>query len=881
MLKLNIRTKLIVSLCFLLTAFIATSTYFNTQTQAKFLRKDLLQQARYTTNVFGANATDALALFRLGDLRKIVDDIKKNENVRAAYVLDKKSRVLTDGTVENEFRGQYMDDSFGKSSRFLRADAIFEQNVLHILEPVYLGKNKVGSIRLDISLNELNLALTRSRNQSLSLGLFFLLFGIVAASIVANILVRPIHALLESITKIKQGDFEQHINIDSHDELGQLVAEFNTMSNQLAQSTVSKDYFNNILSNINDALIIFDMQTNITMVNKVACKLLGYSEEELLGSKAKMIMPPDEMFKSLRTISMIKKGIRDFDVDFVTSDGRSIQMLYSASPLRDVDSKLQGIVTIAKDISERKIQEKELIEAKEAAVNASQAKSQFLANMSHEIRTPLNAIIGFSELMQKTDLNEKQSKYSNTVLTSGRGLLDIITDILDFSKIEAKERKLELIDFDFPKLIEESAQIASARLKKGSEVELFWRYASNIPPRLNGDPTAIRQILLNFLSNSIKFTEIGSVGVIVTQESQDDSGKRKLSIAIKDTGIGIPEDKVEHVFGQFTQVDFTTTRKYGGTGLGLAISKSLIELMHGDIRVESKVGEGSTFTLTFELHDAKEAFIQKALPIGVAKLAGQTVAIVDDNEHARHIILEHCQKMGLEVIYENSSAANALDWLAQASDLPGLIISDIMMPGIDGCMFAQKIKAITAYQDIKLMAITSDSMPGVASRVQTAGFDAFLAKPILESDFSKVVQTMLSGHHPPGKFITRYLSNEIMQTTKILVAEDNMINQELIKCLLDDLNCEVDVVDNGQEAIEKISGENDYQLILMDLQMPIMGGVEAAVEIRKTNPDIPIIAVTAAVMKEDKEASLAAGMNDFLSKPIQPEQLQAILTRWS
>ncbi|MFT5206853.1 MAG: signal transduction histidine kinase/DNA-binding response OmpR family regulator [Candidatus Omnitrophota bacterium] len=517
----------------------------------------------------------------------------------------------------------------------------------------------------------------------------------------------------------------------------------------------------------------------------------------------------------------------------------------------------------------------------EAAQKANAAKTEFLANMSHEIRTPLNAIIGFSELLRSTELNEKQDKYAKTVLASGRGLLSIIEAILDISKIEAKERKLENIDFDFPKLLEECIQISSARLKKGSEVELYWKYASDLPPRLNGDPTAIRQILLNFISNSIKFTAEGSVRVHITGALIKDD-IFNLKISIKDTGIGIAQDKIEHIFGKFTQADFSTTREFGGTGLGLAVSKALVELMHGSIDVESEEGHGSEFTVQLALGSAKEELGIGIEPLTCAQLRGAKVFIVDDDEHARHILLEHCNKQGMQVLGNVSSGALALKWLSEAKDLPDLIITDILMPGMDGCELSKVITSNPACKGIKLMAVTSDGMPGVAPKAKEAGFDAFLPKPIIEADLIKMIQTTLGDERSEGPIVNRHLSNEVIAKTKILVAEDNMINQELMKEYLVQLDCDFEIACNGQEAVDKMNAaEAGFELIFMDLQMPIMGGIAATKAIRLNHPKIPIIALTASVFKEDREQSFAAGMNDFLSKPIQIQSLKDILHKWS
>jgi two-component system sensor histidine kinase/response regulator len=643
----------------------------------------------------------------------------------------------------------------------------------------------------------------------------------------------------------------------------------------IAELEAKEKEFRALLESAPDPMVISNADGIIEIVNRQTEILFDFPYGELVGKPVNMLVPDRDRTAASGSAEE-SKG--------VTRDGRQIPLEITLSPI--TTDKGTRIVLAMRDITERKRADEELRRAKEVAEEATRMKSDFLANMSHEIRTPMNAIIGMAHLALRTSLDERQHDYVTKIQRASQHLLGVINDILDFSKIEAGHMTIESVEFELEKLLASVSDFISEKTA-AKNLELLLDVDPRLPNDLRGDALRLGQVLINYASNAVKFTE---QGCIVIRVRQVQAGPHDLVVRfeVEDTGIGLTPEQIRKLFQSFSQADTSTTRKYGGTGLGLAISKRLAELMGGEVGVESEPGRGSTFFFTARLGRG-DARSRTHLP--QPDLRGRRLLVVDDNPLAVHTLSEMLRSMTFRVAEAASGeqALAAIDDAERASDPFAIVFLDWRMPGLDGIETARRIDAMPRGTRLRRVLVTAYGREDVLREADSAGFDGILVKPVSPSLlFDAAIRALgdegrRSTSEAEAVPATQTDAPDLarLDGARVLLVEDNEFNQQVAFELLGAAGIHVDIAENGAQGVQRVQ-EGSYDLVLMDLQMPVMDGLQATRQIRAMPgcDRLPILAMTANAMAGDRERSLAAGMNDHVTKPIDPDELFDVLLRW-
>jgi len=638
-------------------------------------------------------------------------------------------------------------------------------------------------------------------------------------------------------------------------------------------------YLDALIASTPVAIAVLDGRRQIRSVNPAFETLFGYSAAEVTGTGIdRLIVPESLRSESSDLEARARSGeIVRVEVERKRKDGQRIQVRLSAAAVKAAADG--ALVALYEDISDRKAAEQAMRAARDLAERVARARSAFLANMSHEIRTPMNAVLGFVELVLDTELAPEQRRALELVRSSSEALLTILNDILDYSKIEAEHLELETIPFDLPKVVHATATLLAVRARE-KHLELTVDVPPDVPHLVRGDPTRVRQVLMNLIGNAIKFTEEGEVDVSAAVAGHH-GDSTSVRFRVRDTGIGISEPQLATIFDEFTQADASMTRRYGGTGLGLAISRRLVALMGGALTVTSEVGRGSEFSFTLPF--PVEATAGAPAPGRRASLGGRRLLVVDDNETNRRILRDMLGAEGVAVHEAPRAEAGlaALRRAATAATPFDLAILDAQMPDQDGFELATVIRADAQLARTRLLILTSAGQRGDGERCRQLAIQAYLTKPIARADLIEAVGTVLAGA-PSAEgvagLVTRHSIAESRHTLRILLAEDNPVNQQVATAMLLKRGHQVDVVGNGREAVDAVGAER-YDLVLMDIQMPEMDGFEATAQIRALpqGGTLPIIALTAHALSGERERCLARGMSGYLAKPFKAHELFAVV----
>ncbi len=649
----------------------------------------------------------------------------------------------------------------------------------------------------------------------------------------------------------------------------------------------SEEQYRHLVESASDLVWRVDAEGRWAFVSRACERIYGISATEMLGRSFADFTDPAFLKRDLATFQEVVAGAELTDYETVHRDvhGTPKHLSVSARPVYDESGDVAGAHGVARDVTERARARQALEAARAAAEGTAAARSAFLANMSHEVRTPLNGIMGMVELLLDTDLTPEQRRTAQLINGSAEALLAIVNDVLDLSKIEAGELALEDVGFDLSGVVDATVRLYAVRAAEQG-LELLYDVRPDVPRRVRGDPGRLRQVLTNLVGNAVKFSHQGEVAVSVSLDGQED-GRARIRFGVRDTGIGIAGEQLAAIFQPFRQADASTTRKYGGTGLGLSISRRLVRMMGGEIRVASELGQGSEFSFVIPLAVEPDQEGAAAPVRHGARLTHARILVVDDNATNRQLVREMLSVAGC-LVNEAPGMVAGLEELRRAcrSDTPyDLVVSDVLMPERDGFDLARAVRSDPALVATQIMLLTSAGRRGEGQRAREMGVAAYLLKPVSRVELLEAVVAVLGGamgREVPGGLVTRHSIEEARRSLRVLLAEDNPVNQQVAALMLQRRGHHVDIVDNGRHAVEAVL-RNPYDLVLMDIQMPVLDGLQATQEIRRAleGRPLPIIAVTADVRLEERQRCLAGGMDGYLAKPFKAHELFAAVEGWA
>jgi two-component system, sensor histidine kinase and response regulator len=892
------------------TAILIACTIFAVYDITTF-KKSIADNLATTADITGSNITAPLAFNDLKAANETLASLAVQKHIIEACVFNKSGVTLA-------------EYSRGSKEFFTplapRTDqTLITSDSMAVFRQVRLDGEVIGALYVKSDLGALHARTVRFSGIVFTVVLLSLAISFILASRLQRLISEPIRELARTAHEVSlKKDYSVRVPKGNDDELGFLVDKFNEMLEQIEHREEAlqsahdglerrvetrtrqlqgeiderrrteqiledrEGFLNSLIENIPIAVVVIGNDGTVEMCNPAFEYLFDYSQIAVLGRPLISLLTTPEIRAEVEpAIKTVRGGDRVHEITRRSrSDGSLVDVEFFGVPL-GIEGQRKGALLLFQDITERMLAEQAMRHAKEAAEAASKAKSEFLANMSHEIRTPMNGILGMTELTLDTHLDPEQREYLAMVKTSADSLLLLLNDILDFSKIEAGKLDLDLAAFPLRKSLGESMKTLGLRAHQKS-LELAWRVDAAVPENLLGDLGRLRQVIVNLVGNSVKFTERGEVLLEVRQIAQPAPGV-ELHFSVTDTGIGIAKEKQAAIFEAFTQADSSTTRLYGGTGLGLGITARLVEMMGGKIWVESELDHGSTFHFTchFKMNEQQPREVESWDP---EILQGRSVLVVDDNKTNRIILMEMLTQWGIrsQAVESAESALTALHTLGGGADQFDLIITDLHMPEMDGLGLVKQIRETAELRPIPIFMLSSGGSPRDRERCRELNIAAYFSKPVDPSELFDALLRELAKIklESPDKILVQRPNRRA--ALRVLVAEDNAVNRLLARKLLEKHGNSVTVVENGRQAIEAIARERP-DLVLMDVQMPVMDGLEAIRIVRVSEQSsglrLPIIALTAHAMKGDRERCLDAGADEYLTKPIRAAEMFAAIDR--